>query len=42
MPDGSSKDPVLLVLLGGARHQGDLDRVGSLRSLAKELDIQVY
>ncbi|KAI9566213.1 glycosyltransferase family 4 protein [Boletus coccyginus] len=39
-PVGSSKDPVLLVLLGGARHQGDLDRVESLRSLAKELDIQ--
>lgn len=37
----SSEDPVRLVLLGGARHQDDLDRVESLRALAKELDIQV-
>lgn len=39
---GSSQDPVQLVLLGGARHQNDLNRVESLRALAKELDIQVY
>lgn len=39
---GSNLDPVRLVLLGGARHQDDLDRVESLRALAKELDIQVY
>ena len=39
--DGSSKDSIRLVLLGGARHQDDLDRVESLRALAKELDIQV-
>ncbi|KAN0088030.1 glycosyltransferase family 4 protein [Tylopilus felleus] len=38
--EGSSKDPVRLVLLGGARHQDDLDRVESLRALATELDIQ--
>jgi len=31
---------IRLVLLGGARHQDDLDRVESLRTLAKELDIQ--
>lgn len=37
----SSQDSVQLVLLGGARHQDDLDRVESLRDLAKELDIQV-
>ncbi|KAH0832377.1 glycosyltransferase family 4 protein [Lanmaoa asiatica] len=37
---GSSQDSVRLVLLGGARHQDDLDRVESLRALAKELDIQ--
>ncbi|KAG9308815.1 mannosyltransferase [Chiua virens] len=34
------KNTVRLVLLGGARHQDDLDRVESLRALAKELDIQ--
>ncbi|KAF8123271.1 UDP-Glycosyltransferase/glycogen phosphorylase [Boletus edulis] len=38
--DRASKDPVRLVLLGGARHQDDLDRVETLRALAKELDIQ--
>ncbi|KAG8214910.1 mannosyltransferase, partial [Butyriboletus roseoflavus] len=36
----SSEDPVRLVLLGGARHQDDLDRVESLRALARELDVQ--
>lgn len=40
--EGSSKDPVRLVLLGGARHQDDLNRIESLRALAKDLDIQVY
>ncbi|KAF8547294.1 glycosyltransferase family 4 protein [Imleria badia] len=38
--EGSGRDPVRLVLLGGARHQDDLDRVESLRALAKDLDIQ--
>lgn len=33
------KDEVRLVLLGGARNSGDLDRVGRLRSLASDLDI---
>ncbi|KAF9220277.1 glycosyltransferase family 4 protein [Gyrodon lividus] len=37
---GSNHDAVRLVLLGGARHQDDLDRVESLRALAKELGIQ--
>lgn len=40
--DDSDQDSVQLVLLGGVRHQDDLDRVESLRALAKELDIQVY
>ncbi|KAF9242562.1 mannosyltransferase [Melanogaster broomeanus] len=38
--NGSNEDVVRLVLLGGARHQDDLDRVESLRALAKELGVQ--
>ncbi|KIJ15033.1 glycosyltransferase family 4 protein [Paxillus involutus ATCC 200175] len=38
--NGLNHDAVRLVLLGGARHQDDLDRVESLRVLAKELGIQ--
>ncbi|KIJ59041.1 glycosyltransferase family 4 protein [Hydnomerulius pinastri MD-312] len=37
---GSAKGAVRLILLGGARHQDDLDRVEALRALAKELGIE--
>ena len=39
---GLSQESIRLVLLGGARHQEDINRVESLRALAKELDIQVH
>lgn len=36
-----SESAVRLVLLGGARNKDDLERVGRLRSLANELDVDV-